>query len=333
TPLSYPGMLISLVRALSQYKPDLVHIFKPKGFAGAAGSYLMLKGMRNLAVDCDDWEGWGGWNDVKSYPWVLKEYIDRQERWMMHSAPLLTVASRELHKRCVGVRGSDASVHYVPNCMSAENLRIQAQVGECSESELRQQFGLPGGLIVLYSGHFEPGDETMFFCRAAAPVAERHRASIVFVGDGPELCQVKAFFAGRSNSSVYFLPQLPYEEFVRAVAVADVTAFPFPDDRVHQSKCSARVIDYMSMGKAVITSAVGQNSEYIVDGQSGILVPPMDDSGFSEGLDLLLRSPDLRANLGENAAKRIREDFCWSGQPLQQCLAAYQQLVGEHEPV
>src|SRR5205823_5727588 len=173
--------------------------------------------------------------------------------------------------------------------------------------------------IILYGGHFEPADDTTFFCRAAAPVAEQHHATIVFVGEGPELSDVKRFFSVRANSNVCFLPQLPYEQFLRAVAAADVAAFPFPDNRVYRSKCSARIIDYMSMGKAVITSAVGQNSDYIVDGQSGMLVPPKDENAFSERLDLLLRSPGLRATLGNNAAKRIRENFCWSGEPLQQC--------------
>ena len=80
TPLGYPALLIGLLRAIEGYQPDLVHIFKPKGFAGAAGSFLRLKGFPGVVLDCDDWEGWGGFNDIKSYPWVLKEYIDRQER-------------------------------------------------------------------------------------------------------------------------------------------------------------------------------------------------------------------------------------------------------------
>ena len=45
TPLSYPALLIGLLRAIENYRPDVVHIFKPKGFAGAAGSYLRLKGV------------------------------------------------------------------------------------------------------------------------------------------------------------------------------------------------------------------------------------------------------------------------------------------------
>jgi glycosyltransferase involved in cell wall biosynthesis len=328
TPLSYPALLMRLIRALDGYKPDVVHIFKPKGFAGAAGTYLWMKGVRSLALDCDDWEGWGGFNDIKPYPWILKDYIDRQERWMMRSTPIVTVASRTLLDRVYEVRGNSSGVYYIPNCGgSVASQQVQRTIRQESQSEARKQLGLPDhGLLIFYNGHFEPGDDIMLFCRTAAPVAERNNAAILFVGDGPDLPKVKEFFSHHPHMQVYFFPRLPYDQFIRAIWASDVTAFPYPDNPVHRSKCSLRVIDYMAMGKPVITSAVGQNKEYIVNDESGILAPSDDESVFAQKLQELLRDPDLRARLGKNAEKRVREKFCWSGEPLQQCLAAYQQL-------
>ena len=71
-----PFILKRLCAAIRQYSPDVVHFFKPKGYAGAACTWLLMRGFRRVALDCDDWEGWGGWNDVKDYPWVVKEYIE-----------------------------------------------------------------------------------------------------------------------------------------------------------------------------------------------------------------------------------------------------------------
>jgi len=328
TPLSYPGLLFGLLRAIEDYRPDLVHIFKPKGFAGAAGSYLRLKGFRNIVLDCDDWEGWGGFNDIKSYPWVLKEYIDRQERWMMRSMPAVTVASRALVDRVHEVRGKPSGVYYVPNCGgSAGNRKAQETARACSQAEARRKLNLPDGLIIFYNGHFEPGDDIMLFCRTATPVVERNHAAIVFVGDGPDLPKVKDFFSQHPGVKVYFFPRLPYDQFVLSIWASDITAFPYPDNPVHRSKCSLRVIDYMAMGKPVITSAVGQNKEYILDGESGILAPAEDEGAFSAKLEMLLLNPDLRMRLGQNAEKRVREKFSWCGEPLQECLAAYQHIL------
>jgi glycosyltransferase involved in cell wall biosynthesis len=169
----------------------------------------------------------------------------------------------------------------------------------------------------------------MLFCRTAAPVAERNHAAIMFVGDGPDLPKVKEFFLRYPGVQVYFFPRLPYEKFIQAIWACDITAFPYPDNAVHRSKCSVRVIDYMAMGKPVITSAVGQNKEYIVDGESGILAPAEDEDVFSQKLERLLRDSNLREFLGRNAEKRVREKFRWQGETLQQCLAAYEQIAGK----
>jgi glycosyltransferase involved in cell wall biosynthesis len=328
TPLSYPRLLVELWKAIDEYRPELIHIFKPKGFAGAVGRYLVMKGTRSLAVDCDDWEGWGGWNDVKPYPWVVKEFIDRQERWMMRRAPAITVASRALNDRVASVRGSRDGVYYVPNGVAAPEVNsAQAAMRSHSQAEVRQAFNLPMGPLIFYGGHFEAGEDAMFFCRAADPVAERQGASIVFVGDGPEINKVREFFSTRPHAKVYLFPRLPYEQFLQVVGAADVAAFPYPDDALHRSKCSARVIDYMTMGKAIVTSAIGQNQEYLVDGESGMLAVPGDESAFAKKLEQLLQNSDLRARLGRQAEQRIRERFSWCGEPLQQCLAAYDQIA------
>src|SRR5512146_2170589 len=39
-----PGTVRRLLGALRHYSADLVHVFKPKGYAGAAGSLLLMKG-------------------------------------------------------------------------------------------------------------------------------------------------------------------------------------------------------------------------------------------------------------------------------------------------
>jgi glycosyltransferase involved in cell wall biosynthesis len=137
---------------------------------------------------------------------------------------------------------------------------------------------------------------------------------------------MKGFFAQQEGVVVRFFPRVPYDQFVRLIAASDIAAFPYPDNPIYQAKCSARIVDYMSMGKAVVTTAVGQNVDYIVDGESGILAPPGDEARFTHELEKLLQDSELRTRLGCKARQRIKEKFSWSGEPVENCLAAYQQL-------
>jgi len=320
----FPRLLWQLIGKVNRYRPDLIHIFKPKGFAGAAASYFLTRGKRSLVVDCDDWEGWGGWNDVKSYPWLIKEYIDRQERWIMKSAPALTVASRSLQHRAEQIRTPSDAIYYVPN-------GARSRVCDCtqiqSRADLRHKWGFSDRVNILYSGHFSPDEDVFLFSRAVLKVADKSPLSVAFIGEGPTLPDVKQLFSSKRHVDARFFPQLDYEDFVEVVQAADIAAFPFRDNRVYRAKCSARIVDYMSMGKAVLTSDVGQNREYIVDGESGLLAKPEDEDDFANKLALLVSNQELRRRLGAAARSRIDKHFRWDGEPLQNCLAAYDSVL------
>ena len=61
----------------------------------------------------------------------------------------------------------------------------------------------------------------------------------------------------------------------------------------------------------MVTDAVGQATEYVVDKETGFLVPPEDDVAFADAALRLLADPGLRARLGTAAARRMQESFSW----------------------
>jgi glycosyltransferase involved in cell wall biosynthesis len=322
-----PLVLRRLRAAVREYSPHVVHIFKPKGYAGAICTWLLMSGFRSVVLDCDDWEGWGGWNNVKNYPWLVKEYIDRQEKWLIRGAPVVTTASRALQNRAIELRNSPKGVFYIPNCGgSPDTLTAQATALSMTGEQAKKSFDLPDAPVIFYSGHFEVRDEIMFFSRAAAWAGGKFGATIVVVGDGPELAHMKAFFSQQKEVQARFFPRLPYDRFVQLIAASDIAAFPYPDDPIYHAKCSARIIDYMSMGKAVVSTAVGQNNDYILSGESGILTAPGEERSFAEGIERLLADSELRSRLGRKARQRVQEKFSWAGEPVDNCLTAYLQL-------
>jgi len=321
-------MLWQLISEVKRYSPDLVHVFKPKGFSGAAGTYFLLRGKSPVVLDCDDWEGWGGWNDIKKYPWMVKEYIDRQERWMVRRASAVTVASRALEKRAMEFRGERGDVYYVPNCgPSAMNRALQDRIAGLTREEIRREVGWPELPVILFSGHIEDKASLEFFARAAGAICDKLAATVVFAGHEQENARIHELFATYKNVKLVVLPRVGYEQFLKVVRACDVAAFPYRDDAVHRAKCSARIVDYMAMGRPVLTSAVGQNCEYIVDGESGVLAIPGDEADFAQKLERLLRDPQWAGQLGDNARKRVTQNFNWSGQALQQCLHAYDRAL------
>jgi len=56
---------------------------------------------------------------------------------------------------------------------------------------------------------------------------------------------------------------------------------------------------------------VGQIGEYIIDGESGLLVTCGDNEMFAQKILKTLEDKQLRAKLGENARQRIKSYFNW----------------------
>lgn len=67
------------------------------------------------------------------------------------------------------------------------------------------------------------------------------------------------------------------------------------------------VLEGMLAGKAVIATNHGGIRDIIVDGESGILVPPRDTEALVQATSDLLRNPEWRRKLGEGALKRVEQ--------------------------
>src|SRR5207302_10933807 len=67
----------------------------------------------------------------------------------------------------------------------------------------------------------------------------------------------------------------------------------------------------MAHGRPVVAGAVGGLLDLVVDGETGLLVPPRDVAALRAALRRLLADQELRRRLGENARRRAREHFSW----------------------
>lgn len=78
----------------------------------------------------------------------------------------------------------------------------------------------------------------------------------------------------------------------------------------------------MAHGRPVVASAVGGLPDMVVDGETGLLVPPRDPAALRAAVDRLLADAALRARLGRAARERIAELCDWD-RVVDATLAAY----------
>ncbi len=68
-------------------------------------------------------------------------------------------------------------------------------------------------------------------------------------------------------------------------------------------------LEAMAMRKPVISTKVGGIPEVVVDGVTGILVPPGNSKALFHAIMRLLNNPPLRESMGREGRRRVEENF------------------------
>jgi len=128
------------------------------------------------------------------------------------------------------------------------------------------------------------------------------------------------------------IESLPHPERVHRIGYrADAPAFAAAADVFVLSSTIPEglprsVIEAMASRRPCIVTAFGGQAELIVDGESGLHVPPGDPAAIANAIVKLYRDPDLCQRLGSAARERIATHFNIE-QTVDQTLALYRELV------
>ena len=88
------------------------------------------------------------------------------------------------------------------------------------------------------------------------------------------------------------------------LAACDVFVLPS-----RQEGLGVAALEAMAAGRPIVATRVGGLAEAVVDGGTGLLVPPDDPAALADALARLLRDPALRARLAAAGPVRIAEGF------------------------
>src|SRR5260221_14071446 len=87
-------------------------------------------------------------------------------------------------------------------------------------------------------------------------------------------------------------------------------------------------LEAMAAGLPVVATRVSAVPEAVVDGETGLLVPPRDPSSLAGALRRLAEDPALRERLGRAGRARVRERFGLE-RMIEETLAVYRESKGE----
>lgn len=192
-------------------------------------------------------------------------------RWVLRRAALVVAPSNALAEAVRALGARDVSV--IPS-----GVDVPGGIGEEDEPP-----------FVLYAGRLSAEKGVLDLVQAANGIP------LVVAGDGP--------LRDRVPGARGFVS---HDELLQLYERAAVVAVPS-----YREGFGVVCAEAMAHGKPVVASAVGGLLDLVVDGETGVHVPPGDVRALRGALERLLADGALRRRMGAAGRVRVRERFSW----------------------
>jgi glycosyltransferase involved in cell wall biosynthesis len=167
-------------------------------------------------------------------------------------------------------------------------------------------------IVILTVGRLHPRKGQLFIIEAmhALPAAQRESIEYWLVGSGSKENYEERLreSASRSGLIVRFLGRVPDDELARIYSQADIFAMTSIDHRNSIEGFGLVYLEAAAHGLPVVAHAVGGVAEAVVDGVTGLLVPPADREALTAAFSRLIVDRDLRCKMGAAGRKWARRN-------------------------
>jgi len=175
----------------------------------------------------------------------------------------------------------------------------------------------PGAVLAVFAGAFRAWHGAAGLVRAIRELRSAGRIDVdaVLIGDGPELERAKAEAAGVDG--ITFTGAVPHDLMPACLAAADIGVAPF-DVAAHPPLQMAfywsplKVFEYMASGLPVVAPAIPRLARILGPEHERLLYDAHAPGALSGALTYLAGRPAERRRLGEDARRRVCEEFSWS---------------------
>jgi glycosyltransferase involved in cell wall biosynthesis len=234
------------------------------------------------------------------------------QRVVCRLADTIVTNAEGIKKALVAEGWAPDRITVIPNGVDTERFAVPVP-----HSPLRAELGIPDGVpIVAMTARLTRFKGAHFFIEAAARLRAKHpdvRFVIVGPGETP-----------RGNASASADPYVAgLGQQVQALGLQDRLIFAgcrtdipavLQDVAVAvqpsiSEGMSNAVLEAMAAGRPVVATDVGGMSDVVIDGTTGLLVPPADVEALAGAIDRLLGDPALGARLGAEARRVVFDQF------------------------
>ncbi|WP_233475191.1 MULTISPECIES: glycosyltransferase [Bradyrhizobium] len=291
---------VHLMSVLVKERVALIHFFLPEAYligaplALLAGIKLRIMSRRSL--------------NAYQRKYMVAGFLER--RWHSLMAAVLANSRAVLRElELEGARPERLGLIY-----NGLDVGVQARR---SRDAIRAELGLKHDALVFiivanliqYKGHL---DLIEAFARAADRLPQGWRLLVVGRDDGAgPATKALAASHGIADSILFLGARSDVPDLLNASDIGLLSS--------HEEGFSNAIIEGMRARLPMIVTAVGGNAEAVINGETGVVVPPRDPAALADAIAELSSDSQRRRNYGDSGRRRMEQNFA-----LGSCVAAYE---------
>ena len=114
------------------------------------------------------------------------------------------------------------------------------------------------------------------------------------------------------GNAIILTGKVPHDQVMDYYSVMDILVYPRLSRRITELVTPLKILEAMSMEKAVVCSDVGGMKEIIDNKNVGVLFKAEDTDDFIEQVLSLIKNRDMIAKLGKEARLYVQKTRDWS---------------------
>lgn len=229
-------------------------------------------------------------------------------RWMERSiyarAATVVVITDSFCRNLVKKGVPAEKIQVVPNWVDSQAIRPGPK-----DNAFRQQWGVNGNFLVVYSGGMGHNTSLPALLQAARLLrAEPFR--FVLIGDGAHRKTLEETAAGQGISNVRFLPFQPWEAYPQVLAASDLQVVSLNESATAYSLPS-KMLKIMSSGRPVLALARPESDVAKLVGEAGcgVVADPKDPQELADALRGLSGRRETLEQMGARGRTYLVEHF------------------------
>ena len=282
-----------LKKTFREFQPDVVIFHYPNPF----GAHYLKKQLKKYPrCKLVLW-----WHLDITKQKILGKLFAGQTKWLLKHACKIVATSPNYIEGSACLRSVREKCTVIPCCVSSARMCVSDEIAERAKA-LRTEYA--GKTICLAMGRHVPYKGMEYLVRASKLLGD---SFAVWIGGQGELTDELKRLAA-DDKKVEFLGRVENDELISRILACDIFCFP---SITKNEAFGIALAEAMAYGKPAVTFTIaGSGVNYVsLNGATGIEVENRNIGAYADAIKALAADDALREKYGENARRRVEENF------------------------